>query len=87
MAQLPQGHKGKVTGLSLVGDSRLLSCGVDCNVKLWKIGSVRSSFLKVKNLIPILQDEPVNVFPGKYAFKCALYFSFSYKSQGDLLVQ
>ncbi|KAJ3850743.1 WD40 repeat-like protein [Lentinula lateritia] len=68
MARLPQGHKGKVTGLSFVGDSRLLSCGVDCNVKLWKIGSVRSSFLKVKNLIPILQDEPVNVFPGKYAF-------------------
>ncbi|KAJ3808581.1 WD40 repeat-like protein [Lentinula aff. lateritia] len=52
MARLPQGHKGKVTGLSFVGDSRLLSCGVDCNVKLWKIGS----------------DEPVNVFPGKYAF-------------------
>ncbi|KAJ3888172.1 WD40 repeat-like protein, partial [Lentinula edodes] len=77
MARLPQGHKGKVTGLSFAGDSRLLSCGVDCNVKLWKIGSVRSSSLKVKNLISILQDEPVNVFPGKYAFNSIDHQRFS----------
>ncbi|KAE9404095.1 Sof1-domain-containing protein [Gymnopus androsaceus JB14] len=42
LARMPQAHKGKVTGL----------CGVDRNVKLWKIGS----------------DEPINVFPGKSAF-------------------
>lgn len=40
LARMPQAHKGKVTGLCFADDSRLLSCGVDRNVKLWKIGSV-----------------------------------------------
>ncbi len=40
IARLPQAHKGKVTGLCFAEDSRLLTCGVDRNVKLWKIGSV-----------------------------------------------
>ncbi|KAJ4490451.1 WD40 repeat-like protein [Lentinula aciculospora] len=51
IVRLPLAHKGKVTGLCFAGDSRLLSCGVDRNVKLWNIGS----------------DEPLNVFPGKHA--------------------
>lgn len=33
--RIPQAHKGKVSGLCWTEDERLLSCGVDCNVKLW----------------------------------------------------
>ncbi|KAF5346611.1 hypothetical protein D9757_013099 [Collybiopsis confluens] len=42
LGRLPQAHKGKVTGLCFTDESRLLSCGVDRNVKLWKIGSMYS---------------------------------------------
>lgn len=31
----PGAHKGKISGLCFAGDDRLLSCGVDRNVKLW----------------------------------------------------
>ncbi|KAF5366190.1 hypothetical protein D9758_005675 [Tetrapyrgos nigripes] len=51
---VPQAHKGKVSGLCFAENSRLLSCGVDRNVKLWNFDSQN--------------DEPVNVFPGKAAF-------------------
>ena len=37
--KLPQAHKGKVSGLCFADSDRLLSCGVDRNVKLWAIGS------------------------------------------------
>jgi DDB1- and CUL4-associated factor 13 len=33
-----QAHKGKVSGLCFTDDNRLLSCGVDRNIKLWAIG-------------------------------------------------
>ncbi|KAF5345833.1 hypothetical protein D9757_014889 [Collybiopsis confluens] len=36
--QLPQAHKGKVTGPCFTDESRLLSCGVEQNRNLWKIG-------------------------------------------------
>lgn len=37
--KMPQAHKGKVSGLcfSPDGGARLLSCGVDRNVKLWAV--------------------------------------------------
>ncbi|KAF8074957.1 WD40 repeat-like protein [Lyophyllum atratum] len=55
LLKLPQAHKGKVSGLCFAEGDRLLSCGVDRNIKLWSIGSSAS-------------DQPLNVFPGKSAF-------------------
>ncbi|KAF5383791.1 hypothetical protein D9615_003546 [Tricholomella constricta] len=55
LVKLPQAHKGKVSGLCFAEGDRLLSCGVDRNIKLWSIGSNAS-------------DQPLNVFPGKSAF-------------------
>ncbi|KAF9038269.1 WD40 repeat-like protein [Hymenopellis radicata] len=52
--RLPQAHKGKVSGLCFSGESRILSCGVDRNVKLWDIESQ--------------SDKPALIFPGKSAF-------------------
>jgi WD repeat and SOF domain-containing protein 1 len=53
LKRIPQAHKNKVSGLCFAQGSRLLSCGVDRNVKLWDIN----------------QDQPLSVFPGKTAFK------------------
>lgn len=39
IAKLPQAHKGKVSGLCFADGDRLLSCGVDRNIKLWAVGS------------------------------------------------
>ncbi|KAG6866594.1 hypothetical protein C0991_002082 [Blastosporella zonata] len=55
LLNLQQAHKGKVTGLCFAEGDRLLSCGVDRNIKLWSIASGAS-------------DQPLNVFPGKSAF-------------------
>lgn len=35
---LPQAHKGKVSGLCFADGNKLLSCGVDRNIKLWAVG-------------------------------------------------
>jgi WD repeat and SOF domain-containing protein 1 len=37
---IPQAHKGKISGIcfSPDGGERLLTCGVDRNVKLWTVG-------------------------------------------------
>ncbi|KAG5635787.1 hypothetical protein H0H81_010130 [Sphagnurus paluster] len=55
LVKLPQAHKGKVSGLCFAEGDRLLSCGVDRNIKLWSIRSDAS-------------DQPLNIFPGKSAF-------------------
>lgn len=39
LLKVPQAHKGKVSGLCFADSNRLLSCGVDRNIKLWAIGS------------------------------------------------
>ncbi|KAK0437568.1 WD40 repeat-like protein [Armillaria borealis] len=54
LLRLPQAHKGKVSGLCFTEDSKLLSCGVDRNIKMWDTESG--------------SDQPVMVFPGKSAF-------------------
>ncbi|KAG6812778.1 hypothetical protein H0H92_000548 [Tricholoma furcatifolium] len=54
LLNLQQAHKGKVSGLCFADKDRLLSCGVDRNVKLWSIKDD--------------SDVPLNVFPGKSAF-------------------
>lgn len=38
LLRLPQAHKGKVSGLCFTEGDRLLSCGVDRNIKLWNVG-------------------------------------------------
>lgn len=44
ISKIPQAHKGKISGLCFSPDGqRLLSCGVDRNIKLWGVGGDTSS--------------------------------------------
>ncbi|TFK67609.1 WD40 repeat-like protein [Pluteus cervinus] len=52
---LQQAHKGKVSGLCFAGSDKLLSCGVDRNIKLWSVGENAP-------------QTPVSIYPGKYGF-------------------
>ena len=45
LLKLPQAHKGKVSGLCFASPDRLLSCGVDRNIKLWAMGSEASDMV------------------------------------------
>ncbi|KAH7915878.1 WD40 repeat-like protein [Hygrophoropsis aurantiaca] len=51
-------HKGKVSGLCFGDGDRLLSCGVDSNIKLWNVAAQDE----------ISEQKPLNVFPGKSPF-------------------
>ncbi|KAF5325434.1 hypothetical protein D9619_009762 [Psilocybe cf. subviscida] len=57
---IPQAHKGKISGIcfSPDGGERLLTCGVDRNVKLWAVGGEDAG----------PSSTPLNVFPGKAVF-------------------
>jgi WD repeat and SOF domain-containing protein 1 len=62
--------------LCFAGSDRLLSCGVDRNVKLWAIGSDASdkvclliSLYGLRIDIKLQNFKPLNVFPEKSAFK------------------
>ncbi|THH28640.1 hypothetical protein EUX98_g5545 [Antrodiella citrinella] len=57
-------HKGKITGLTFAESNRLLSCGVDRNIKLWDF----SSELDENGAGPSEPRKPLSVFPGKTAF-------------------
>ncbi|KAF8452552.1 WD40 repeat-like protein [Boletus edulis BED1] len=48
-------HEGKVSGLCFADNDRLLSCGVDCNIKLWDVSPQEQTS----------QQKPLNVFAGK----------------------
>lgn len=37
LAKIPGAHKGKVSGLSWADENRILSCGVDRNIKMWNV--------------------------------------------------
>lgn len=39
IVNLPQAHKGKISGLCFAEGDKFLSCGVDRNIKLWALGS------------------------------------------------
>lgn len=67
VARAPNAHKGKVSGLCWADQTRVLSCGVDNNVKMW-------------DMRPLVDDvdgtgagpserKPMRVFPGKTAFQ------------------
>ncbi|KAG0703562.1 WD40 repeat-like protein [Suillus ampliporus] len=51
-------HKGKVSGICFAQDDRLLSCGVDSNIKLWDASPQND----------IMEQRPLNVYPGKSPF-------------------
>ncbi|KAF8548294.1 WD40 repeat-like protein [Imleria badia] len=56
--QIQSAHKGKVSGLCFADRDRLLSCGVDCNIKLWDVSPQEQTS----------QQKPLNVFAGKTPF-------------------
>ncbi|KAL6302267.1 WD40 repeat-like protein [Sparassis latifolia] len=62
-----QAHKGKVAGICFADGERLLSCGVDRNIKLWDI---RPSSLGVDEdgAGSSTSRKPLSIFPGKAAF-------------------
>ena len=37
LAKIPGAHKGKVSGLCWADENRILSCGVDRNIKMWDV--------------------------------------------------
>lgn len=39
MARAPDAHKGRISGLCWADETRVLSCGVDNNVKMWDMRS------------------------------------------------
>jgi len=56
-------HKGKITGFAFADSNRLLSCGVDRNVKLWDFREVDEN-----GAGPSEPRKPLSVFPGKTSF-------------------
>ncbi|KAF8652846.1 hypothetical protein AX16_004121 [Volvariella volvacea WC 439] len=57
IASIQNAHKGKVSGLCFADSDRLLSCGVDRNIKLWSINEDSTSE----------SHTPLNVYPTKNA--------------------
>ncbi|EGO01190.1 hypothetical protein SERLA73DRAFT_179296 [Serpula lacrymans var. lacrymans S7.3] len=60
LRQLQGAHKGKVSGLCFAEGDRLLSCGVDSNIKLWNLAADGDGSTS--------SETPLNIFPGKSPF-------------------
>ncbi|KAK7683686.1 hypothetical protein QCA50_013062 [Cerrena zonata] len=58
--KVPEAHKGKITGLCFADEDRLLSCGVDRNIKLWDTRQVDENGAG--------PSKPLSIFPGKTSF-------------------
>lgn len=56
-------HKGKVSGVCFADEHRLLSCGVDRNIKLWDTRDEDEN-----GAGPSTPKKPISIFPGKSAF-------------------
>ncbi|KAL4065927.1 WD40 repeat-like protein [Scleroderma citrinum] len=56
--RIQDAHKGKVSGLCFSQGDRLISCGVDTNIKLWDISSQNQE----------VEQKPLDVFSGKSPF-------------------
>ncbi|KAJ3553339.1 hypothetical protein NM688_g3666 [Phlebia brevispora] len=56
-------HKGKISGICFADEHRLLSCGVDRNIKLWDTRQVDEN-----GTGPSETTKPLSIFPGKSAF-------------------
>ncbi|KAL5478492.1 SOF1 [Sanghuangporus weigelae] len=69
LLRLPGAHKGKVSGLCWAEGDRLLSCGVDRNVKLWDTRTLSDADGDMDvDAGPSEGRKPLGVFPGKFAF-------------------
>ncbi|EPT01980.1 hypothetical protein FOMPIDRAFT_1144267 [Fomitopsis schrenkii] len=60
-------HKGKISGICFADNDRLLSCGVDRNIKLWNINPSEED-MDEDGAGPSTSRSPLKVFPGKTAF-------------------
>ncbi|KAL1948526.1 hypothetical protein VTO73DRAFT_12601 [Trametes versicolor] len=65
LLQIEDAHKGKVSGVCFGQDDRLLSCGVDRNIKLW---DSHKGFEQDESGAGPSQRKPISIFPGKTAF-------------------
>ncbi|KAI0271838.1 WD40 repeat-like protein [Russula aff. rugulosa BPL654] len=62
ISRVQAGMDGKISGLCWADDHRLLSCGVDKNIKMWDVRA--ETFLDSSGAGPS-QPKPLAVFPGK----------------------
>jgi len=80
IVKLTQAHKGKVSGLCFSGSERLLSCGVDRNVKLWAVGSEPSETVSFATIFPqgllITHIPAIERFPRKIRIQVSLLYPF-----------
>ncbi|THH17999.1 hypothetical protein EW146_g2929 [Bondarzewia mesenterica] len=67
LAKIPGAHKGKISGLCFSGQTRMLSCGVDHNIKMWDIRPSGDDSMGAGPSEP----KPLYVYPGKSVFKSA----------------
>jgi hypothetical protein len=89
IAKIGGAHQGKISGLCWADDHRVLSCGVDKNIKMWDVrleapldssgpSQVHIFFFylgRSLNMI-FLQPKPVAVFPGKGTLQSDLIHLF-----------
>ncbi|KAN0120460.1 WD40 repeat-like protein [Russula decolorans] len=62
LTKIAGAHQGKISGLCWADDHRVLSCGVDRNIKMW---DVRAEALSDSSGAGPSQPKPLAVFPGK----------------------
>ncbi|KAI0061236.1 WD40 repeat-like protein [Artomyces pyxidatus] len=65
LSKIPGAHNGKLSGLCWADENRILSCGVDRNIKMW---DVRTSSQAENPEAGPSETKPLAVFPGKYSF-------------------
>ncbi|TFY72576.1 hypothetical protein EVG20_g442 [Dentipellis fragilis] len=66
VSKVTSAHKGKISGLCWADENRVLSCGVDRNVKMWDMRP--SSQVDESMVAGPSEQKPLNVFPGKSVF-------------------
>lgn len=66
--RVDEAHKGKVSGVCFADEHRLLSCGVDRNIKLWDTRPDSMLDVDENGAGPSEVRKPLSVFPGKSAF-------------------
>jgi WD repeat and SOF domain-containing protein 1 len=86
VAKVAGAHQGKISGLCWADDNRILSCGVDRNIKMWdarietQLDSSGAGPSQVRVLLhpgsllnlTLLQPKPLAVFPGKGTLQSVL---------------
>ena len=79
--QVNDAHKGKISGVCFADEHRLLTCGVDRNIKLWDSREMDENGAGPSEVCdysfntcsfvecPSQSRKPLSIFPGKTAFK------------------